>query len=336
MIVGATKGEAHGDKDGEFDSSNIVMKRWADFERDRRYRSGMHSRDSTYDVVRSGSPHRTGSNRFSVISSAETYNSGIGSHNTNDALFRQNSPGVSASTNHSDSGSGYYNSSSMKFPAQLELPAPLSSQGRSSQSSLASMIDRESAVSEMPHRFEDNSRRSSDGAAIGRMSRGAMASYDYPRYAEGYDSDELEREAILGGDSPIIRQSPLMGASDFASINSAATGYFPGSQQTEPESLLPSLVASDSHSSSTGDSTHSSASNPFTNAAVPARQSRGVSLVDAGPVPGSEGFRVVQRQRRQSQNAPHRSSTRASITSAPADLPPPGSLPPGAAPPSHR
>ena len=334
--MGATKGEAHGDKDGEFDSSNIVMKRWADFERDRRYRSGMHSRDSTYDVVRSGSPHRAGSNRFSVISSAETYNSGIGSHNTNDALFRQNSPGVSASTNHSDSESGYYNSSSMKFPAQLELPAPLSSQGRSSQSSLASMIDRESA-SDMPHRFDDNtnSRRSSDGAAIGRMSRGAMASYDYPRYAEGYDSDELEREAILGGDSPIIRQSPLMGAGGFDSNNSLATGYFPGSQHNEPESLLPSLVTSDSHSSSTGDSTHSSASNPFTNAAQPNRQSRGVSLVDAGPVPGSEGFRVVQRQRRQSQNV--RSSTRQSITSPPIDLPPPSaSLPPGAAPPSHR
>jgi chitin synthase len=49
----------HGDKDGEFDSSLIVMKRWAEFERERRWKSGMQSRDSTYDVVhRNGSPKR--------------------------------------------------------------------------------------------------------------------------------------------------------------------------------------------------------------------------------------------------------------------------------------
>lgn len=48
-----------GDKEGEFDSSHIVMKRWAEFERERRLKSGMTSRDSTYDVVhRKGSPKR--------------------------------------------------------------------------------------------------------------------------------------------------------------------------------------------------------------------------------------------------------------------------------------
>lgn len=49
----------HGDKEGEFDSSHIVMKRWAEFERERRWKSGMNSRDSTYDVVqRNSSPKR--------------------------------------------------------------------------------------------------------------------------------------------------------------------------------------------------------------------------------------------------------------------------------------
>ena len=38
-IAGDQKGEKHGDKEGEFDSSHIVMKRWAEFERDRRWRS---------------------------------------------------------------------------------------------------------------------------------------------------------------------------------------------------------------------------------------------------------------------------------------------------------
>jgi hypothetical protein len=35
-VEGELKGGAHGDGEGEFDSSQIVMKRWAEFERDRR------------------------------------------------------------------------------------------------------------------------------------------------------------------------------------------------------------------------------------------------------------------------------------------------------------
>ena len=51
-------GGNHGDKEGEFDSSDIVMKRWAEFERERRWRGGTQSRDSTYIEQRSTSPHR--------------------------------------------------------------------------------------------------------------------------------------------------------------------------------------------------------------------------------------------------------------------------------------
>lgn len=61
MVAGEKAGAGHlGDKEGEFDSSHIVMKRWAEFERDRRFKSGTHSRDSTYyDVVqRNDSPKR--------------------------------------------------------------------------------------------------------------------------------------------------------------------------------------------------------------------------------------------------------------------------------------
>jgi len=46
--VTGDKGGDHGDKDGEFDSSHIVMKRWAEFERDRRWKGGSQSRDSVY------------------------------------------------------------------------------------------------------------------------------------------------------------------------------------------------------------------------------------------------------------------------------------------------
>ena len=49
MVAGEKAGEAgHGDKEGEFDSSHIVMKRWAEFERERRWRGGTQSRDSTF------------------------------------------------------------------------------------------------------------------------------------------------------------------------------------------------------------------------------------------------------------------------------------------------
>ncbi|KAG8946226.1 Chitin synthase, class 3 [Tulasnella sp. 424] len=77
MVAGEKAGDdKHGDKDGEFDSSHIVMKRWAEFERDRRFKSGTHSRDSTYgDVIqRTGTgadtPRRE-SRRFSVVSGSE-------------------------------------------------------------------------------------------------------------------------------------------------------------------------------------------------------------------------------------------------------------------------
>ncbi|KAF8336851.1 uncharacterized protein EI90DRAFT_2910760 [Cantharellus anzutake] len=40
-----------GDKEGEFDSSHIIMKRWVEFERERRWKSGMNSADSSFDVV---------------------------------------------------------------------------------------------------------------------------------------------------------------------------------------------------------------------------------------------------------------------------------------------
>jgi chitin synthase len=56
-IHGETKEVAHGDKEGKFDPANIVMKRWQEFERERRWKSGTQSRDSgLYD--RGGSPRK--------------------------------------------------------------------------------------------------------------------------------------------------------------------------------------------------------------------------------------------------------------------------------------
>ncbi|TFY65902.1 hypothetical protein EVG20_g5185 [Dentipellis fragilis] len=67
MIAGDKETGDHGDKDGEFDSSHIVMKRWAEFERERRWKSGSQSRDSTYYDPKGNSPKR-----HSMVSTADT------------------------------------------------------------------------------------------------------------------------------------------------------------------------------------------------------------------------------------------------------------------------
>ncbi|KAJ3737246.1 chitin synthase-domain-containing protein [Lentinula guzmanii] len=41
-MVSGDKGGNHGDKEGEFDSTHIVMKKWAECERERRWKSGTH------------------------------------------------------------------------------------------------------------------------------------------------------------------------------------------------------------------------------------------------------------------------------------------------------
>lgn len=121
-IIGDGGGN-HGDKDGEFDSSHIVMKRWADFERERRYRGGVHTRDSTYDMHLSNSPRNNSSNRYSAVSSVETFNSMAGPGIQGDNLLRRSSPGVSTS-NGSEPGHQIG-----RYPVQLELPAPLAVSG---------------------------------------------------------------------------------------------------------------------------------------------------------------------------------------------------------------
>ncbi|KAL7419883.1 Chitin synthase, class 3 [Cryptotrichosporon argae] len=87
-IVGEGKESNHGDKEGTFDSSNIVMKRWVEFERERRWRAGdIGARDSYGDILhRSGSPKN--GNRYSMVSTSETYTSG-GYNNEGNPFFRQ-------------------------------------------------------------------------------------------------------------------------------------------------------------------------------------------------------------------------------------------------------
>ena len=50
VVQGEKKGESHGSAEGEFDSSDIVMKRYVEFERERRWRAGIESRDAPSDA----------------------------------------------------------------------------------------------------------------------------------------------------------------------------------------------------------------------------------------------------------------------------------------------
>lgn len=107
-IVTGDKKDFHGDKEGEFDSSHIVMKRWAEFERERRWKSGTQSRDSMYDRKTDNT------NRYSIASSSDV--------------------------NHDDStlsGSGGHQQQQRKrhdSTGLLQLPVPLSSDQRTSMS----------------------------------------------------------------------------------------------------------------------------------------------------------------------------------------------------------
>lgn len=73
MTQGETAADAdHGDKKGEFDSSGIVMKRWVEFERERRWKSGTPSARNSYYDPRSSSPRRgPDSRRQSLVSTTE-------------------------------------------------------------------------------------------------------------------------------------------------------------------------------------------------------------------------------------------------------------------------
>ncbi|KAF8079227.1 glycosyltransferase family 2 protein [Lyophyllum atratum] len=154
-VDGADKAET-GDKEGEFDSTHIVMKRWAEFERDRRWKSGTQSRDSAYY------DKKTESNRYSTASNSDMTHpinsGGFTDNSTIDTSFntqRQrydshsntllmlpaplavNRPGMSSSSTvgMSRSSEDAYVSDSGSNPYQRLIPSPHSADHDSSESS---------------------------------------------------------------------------------------------------------------------------------------------------------------------------------------------------------
>lgn len=163
QVEGETGKHDHSAKEGDFDSSHIAMKRWADWERDRRYKSATQSRDSMYGIeqhagpsYRGGSPGRPASHRQSILSSTDT----------------------------SDSAPVHH---SARYPTELSLPAPLAPAANVSPASSDASLDRSGRGMASPiHR----------GAAPPR------APQDYPTFQEaGYD-DEADRPILYQHSPP--------------------------------------------------------------------------------------------------------------------------------------
>ncbi|KAI0931177.1 hypothetical protein AcW1_001351 [Taiwanofungus camphoratus] len=320
-VAGGDKGANHGDKEGEFDSSHIVMKRWAEFERERRWKNGTQSRDSTVFDYRSNSPKRAESNRHSLISTVDTYQQHTAQQ------FDQET---------------YESAGSIPPPRPrkdsnqlLMLPAPLSVNNRPAGSTTASVstsgLSRSSEeggytsdigsqqrlVSSPPQDYQDDY----DGSPFSQQSYAQQQYSQQPHPQQSYSQQPGAFEARVsrtaGANSGVLRQSTT--ASQYPGETYNPYGYQQTTRYEEPhvpfvsnepeEMIIPPLPPP---------------------SAAPAR-SRGVSLADNGPVPGPGGVRRVSRQtgRRTTSQAPPQN--RYSRTSPSTYM----NLPPGAAPPQQ-
>ncbi|KAK0549778.1 Chitin synthase, class 3 [Tilletia horrida] len=314
-VVQGDKGGHHGDAEGKFDPTNIVMKRWAEFERERRWKSGTHSRDSTYDVVhRVPTPERQGSTRYSLVSS-DTFHS-------NASPFE--GPGGRANLLAGAAAAGQAGPGGM-----LELPGSIGPDGQRRSGSPAGAVGRRNVS---PSASAQSHGSSPPGAGpIPRLG----AQQDYPSsQLFSSDVDEEKRPMISsGGSSPDpesranifaspgmpaqrgpapprpqvgeVRHGTVRSEQKYPSANEFA---FQQAFSAEPEeaenlgvSLPPRLPASIA----------AAASGPApTPRPVPAGgrpSNRGVSLVDDGPVASTQGgqFRQVTRgARRMSAQSP--------------------------------
>ncbi|GAA5867216.1 hypothetical protein JCM3774_002377 [Rhodotorula dairenensis] len=194
-------GHDHSAKEGTFDSSHITMKRWRDWERDRRYRSASHSRESTngdYLVGRdrSDSPHR-GSN----FSSTET------------------------STVVSDSRpfGGAYNLP--RYPTELTLPAPLAPQSVSATSSQTSFDRPPPAVSPpLPMHRPSQDYPAYQGYDVDEVERPILAQHS-PTQQSDAPTFSTEPESSIGGASGNFKSNnPFTNAAAAATATPPALG----------------------------------------------------------------------------------------------------------------
>lgn len=318
QISGEKKAGNHGDKEGEFDSSHIVMKRWAEFERERRWRGdtkvgGGYSRESMYPDVRSGSPKRYVQisdsflstkfhtlRRFSMVSTAET--------------FPQQPSDTTESFTYNGQARPRQDSNTL-----LMLPAPLAVNrtGNGGHSASPSGYSRSS---------EDNGQIPDSGSRARLIPSPPSNRSDYTppgmaspeSYSQNQSIESYVSRAGAGSNGAVLRQGTVSSA-------------YPSETQNPYRYSQAEAVGYDEDDSG---NTYAD-SEDMNSQAFPRhlQQQRGVALADRGPVPGPDGVRRVARpqSRRPSSTQPTNRYSRTSMYGT--SQSPYSQLPPGAAPP---
>ena len=340
VVQGENKKDNHGDADGKFDPSHIVMKRWAEFERERRWKSGTHSRDSTYDVVqRTGSPERAASTRYSMVSSDTFHSNPSGQHdqfgravpNAMSSSVSQFGPDASE-VSHSKSASGAR--ARLDAVPLLELPAPLATDAkqRSGASPPGTVVvprPRATSPSPLPHNSGHSALSSVNSFASPQYGSnrlpappgaGSYEAYPHtdvaddekrPMISSASSSPDPEPRRFVGSDAG-VRHGNVSTEQRYPAVSESA--YPMQAYTAEPET-----DASVWHSQQ--------GSNPASPLQPNRSITRGFSLVDDGPVASAQGVRQVQRGAKRTSQMPNTVTSPSSASRA-------GNLPPGAAPPS--
>ncbi len=298
-VVQGDKGGNHGDVEGKFDPSNIVMKRWAEFERERRLRSGTHSRDSTYDIVqRTGSPDRAGSTRYSMVSS-DTYHS---NPSQQDSVMHRPTTGLLASA------TAQIQDAEVKTTARqrldnvplLELPAPLGPDAAARRTgaapaaagSIAVVRPREpspAGTSSGSHSMSTNSSR----PAVGYLPNPEFSADEEkrPMIASAASSPDPERNFVPFQPLPSteVRHGLVSSGQAYPGVQEASYAQGMSAEPEEdtsgPWNAMPANAVGSTNSRPREQPPH-----------------KGFSLVDDGPVASSEGMRPVQRGARRMSN----------------------------------
>ncbi|KAF5346147.1 hypothetical protein D9758_009944 [Tetrapyrgos nigripes] len=287
-VAGEGKGGGHGDKEGEFDSTHIVMKKWAEFERERRWKNGTQSRDSMFYP-------KSDSNRYSLASNSDTHppSNGFDSSTVESATYA--SPRKRHDSN-----------------TLLMLPAPLAV-NRGPMSSASSSVG-------MSRSSDENNMSDNGSHSNLRLVPSLQSSEHAGQYEE--TPHRYTSPGPRSATASYTSHTPDSGASNpFQHVVSSPTSYDEHMQFTnEPEDSGMSGAA--------GVGAGGGYAGNYGNRARPERTSRGVSLMDSGPVPSPESGvrRVARPQGRKASTQQNRYSRNSTVMN----------LPPGAAPPSHQ
>lgn len=299
-VVSGDEGGNGGDKEGEFDSTRIVMKKWAEFERERRWREGTQSRDSYYD--RSQKRHET--TRYSMVSSSETYP-------VNSQPFDSTTLDSSNYTTGNGSQRPRYDSNQL-----LTLPAPLS-------------VTRTNPPSATSMSTTVGLSRSSEDFYDAESSHARLISQPAEDRYTGFGSDEADNSqqasryvSQTSFDSQVSRAA---GANSGTLRQATVSSRYPGETPSPFRLPEPHGVSATDYDSmpSPPEAELISPPTPVSTQPQQGNRVRGVSLSDNGPVPGPDGVRRVARKRPTSQVPPQNRYSRNSGYG----------LPPGAAPP---